>query len=294
MKKILKQVVLFLILSLSAFAAKEDYFVSAQWLKENLNNENLLILDSRGSKPSYMAGHIPGAVLTSWPEFSKMDGKTDTSADWGVLKERSDLESALQSVGLNKNSEVIIYTDPVKGFGEDARLLWMLNYVGMTNVKILEGGIGAWKTSGGRTASFGRKVSKGNFTISDYNKDIVISTDNLADKLEEVAILDSREPAEYTGEKNYGEARLGRIPGAKNIFFLNFMDSDGMLRSREEVDKLVADSGLDTNKTIVTYCTGGIRSAMAWLALTAYDYKVANYDSSFAGWTFNKNLPVER
>ena len=294
MNKILKQLLLFLLLSVSLFAAKEDYFVDAQWLRENIDNKNLLILDSRGSKASYMAGHIPGAVLTSWPEFSRMDGKADTSSQWGVLKEKGQLEEALQRIGLNRDSEVIIYTDPVKGFGEDARLLWMLNYVGMTNVKILEGGIGAWKISGRKTASFGSRSKKGNFTISEYNKDIIISTEALAKNLQEVAILDAREAAEYAGEKNYGEAKLGRIPGAKNIFFLDFMDSNGMLKSREQIDKLVAESGLDSTKAIVTYCTGGIRSSMAWLALTAYGYKAVNYDSSFAGWTFNEDLPVER
>ncbi len=294
MKKILKQLLLFLILSASLLAAREDYFVDAHWLMENIHNENLLILDSRGNRTSYMAGHIPGAVLTSWPEFSRMDGKASTSSHWGVLKEKAQLEEALQNVGLNRDSQVIVYTDPVKGFGEDARLLWMLNYVGMTDVKILEGGIEAWKAAGGRTASFGIKNKRGNFTISGYKKEIIISTEDLAKSLEEVAILDAREAAEYAGEKNYGEARLGRIPGSKNIFFLDFMDDKGMLKSREEVDRLVADSGLDTQKTIVTYCTGGIRSSMAWLALTAYDYRAANYDSSFAGWTFNEDLPVEK
>ncbi len=294
MKKILKQLLLFLLLSASLLAAKEDYFVDANWLMENINNENLLILDSRGNRTSYMAGHIPGAVLTSWPEFSKMDGKASTSSQWGVLKDKVQLEEALQKVGLNRDSQVIVYTDPVKGFGEDARLLWMLSYVGMTDVKILEGGIEAWKAAGGRTASFGSKSKRGNFTVSGYNEEIIISTEELAKNLEGVAILDAREAAEYAGEKNYGEARLGRIPGSKNIFFLDFMDDRGMLKSREEIDKLVAESGLDTQKTIVTYCTGGIRSSMAWLALTAYDYRAANYDSSFAGWTFNEDLPLEK
>ncbi len=294
MKKILKQLLLFLLLSASLLAAKEDYFVDANWLMENINNENLLILDSRGNRTSYMAGHIPGAVLTSWPEFSKMDGKASTSSQWGILKDRVQLEEALQKVGLNRDSQVIIYTDPVKGFGEDARLLWMLSYVGMTDVKILEGGIEAWKAAGGRTASFGSKSKRGNFTVSDYNEEIIISTEELAKNLEGVAILDAREAAEYAGEKNYGEARLGRIPGSKNIFFLDFMDDKGILKSREEIDKLVIESGLDTQKTIVTYCTGGIRSSMAWLALTAYDYRTANYDSSFAGWTFNEDLPLEK
>ena len=292
MNNLFKNIVLFLVMSVSLLAAKGDYFVTAQWLKDNIEKENLLILDARGKKSDFMKGHIPGAVLTSWPAFSKMDGNASTNKEWGVLKDRSDLEKSLQSVGLNNDSEVIVYTDSLNGFGEGARLLWMLKYAGFDNVKLLDGGIASWKNAEGKTANFGKRVAPGNYTIKNFNKKLVISTKSLNSNLKSYSILDTREAAEYNGEKNYGESKNGRIPGSKNIFYKDFLDEEGKLKSKKEVDFLIAESGLDTSKTIIPYCTGGIRSSMGWLAMMTYGYDAANYDSSFAGWTL-AGMPLE-
>lgn len=283
----MKKILLFLLLSISVFAAKDDYFVSADWLKENLNNEKLLILDARGNKAAYMKGHITGAALTSWPAFSNMDGNAATNENWGVLKDKNELETSLQAAGLNEDSQVVIYTDTLNGFGEGARLLWMLKYVGFEDVRLLDGGIEAWKQVKGKTSNFGKNPPKGNFTIKKYNENLIISTNDLAGNLDNYSILDTREVEEHEGKKNYGESRNGMIPGSKNIFYKNFLDEDGLFRSKSEVEALITKAGLDTSKPIVSYCTGGIRSSMGWLAMTVYGHESINYDSSFAGWTLS-------
>lgn len=292
--KFLRSFVIFLFIYVGLFAAKEDYFVTADWLMENLSQEELVILDARGNKVAFMKGHIPGAQLTGWPEFSDMKGDPATNNNWGVLLGDEAIEKRLQELGVSRDSLVIVYQSPLTGFGEDARLLWMLKYVGFDNVKILDGGLEAWRKAGGKTASFAAKASKGDITLNRNRKDLVVTTEELLHQGDSFSLLDTREPEEYDGTKVYGEARLGRIPGSKNIFFLNFLDEEGMVKSKEEVDSMLLKSHIDTSKTIATYCTGGIRSALAWVALTMYGYDSANYDSSFAGWAIRTDLPVEK
>ena len=292
MKKYFKRLILFLVMSVTLLAAKNDYFVTAQWLKENITNDNLLILDARGSKVAYMKGHIPGAVLTSWTEFAKMDGTPTTNKEWGVLKDKVELENSLHKVGLNTDSEVIVYTDPLNGFGEGARILWILKYAGFKDVRLLDGGIEAWTKLKGKTTIFGKTPTKGDFTIKEFNDNFIISTNTLAKHLNDFSVLDTREVEEYNGLKNYGESKNGRIPGAKNIFYKEFLDKNGLLKPEGQIEALIAKSGLDTSKPIVTYCTGGVRSSMGWLIMVAYGYEALNYDSSFAGWTF-ADMPLE-
>lgn len=287
--KVLKNLILFLLLSISIFAAKEDYFVSTTWLNKNLDKDNILILDARGNKKAYSKGHIPGAILTSWPAFAKMDGKPSTNKVWGTLKDKSDLERSLQEVGLNNNSKVVVYTDPLNGFGEGARLVWMLKYVGLEDVRLLDGGIEAWKNSGGKTTREATKATLGDITVDRYNRELIISTSELSRDINNYSILDVREAKEYQGRKDYGEAKRGRIPTAKNIYYKDFLDKDGLLKSKSEVSMLLSKAGVDTSKAVVPYCTGGIRSSLGWIALAAYDYTSKNYDSSFAGWILAGN-----
>jgi len=94
--------------------------------------------------------------------------------------------------------------------------------------------------------------------------DYFLTTEWLKDNLknENLLILDTIELEEHNGKKNYSESRNGMIPGSIHIFYKDFLDEDGLLKSKSEVKALTAERGLDTSKPIVTYSTGGIRSSM--------------------------------
>jgi thiosulfate/3-mercaptopyruvate sulfurtransferase len=57
----------------------------------------------------------------------------------------------------------------------------------------------------------------------------------------------------------------------------------------------LADAGVDPNLEIVTYCSCGVRSAFAAMALLARGIpKVRNYDASLAEWAADPSLPMAR
>ena len=59
-----------------------SYIVDADWLNENLGNENILILDARG-QDAYNKGHIPGAIAVTWQNFADMSGTQADNPNWG-------------------------------------------------------------------------------------------------------------------------------------------------------------------------------------------------------------------
>ena len=57
--------------------------------------------------------------------------------------------------------------------------------------------------------------------------------------------------------------------------------------------KTLLDGAPAQEGPLVVYCTGGVRSAMAWLLLTDAGRVVANYDGSFWEWSRDQSLPIE-
>lgn len=101
--------------------AKPELIVSTQWLSENIDQENLVIIDARKPK-LYQQAHIKGAVNATWPQFCYI-GKP-TEHNHGTLLPNKALAKVIANLGITKNSQVVVYTDPLNGFGEDARLVW--------------------------------------------------------------------------------------------------------------------------------------------------------------------------
>lgn len=291
MKKNISYLILFCLLFISSFSKQEDYFISVELLKKKINNENLIILDARGKMRDYITGHIPGAILTSWVKFSDIEGKPSINKSWGTLKEKEALQTSIQSVGINSDSSVIIYSDTGDGFGEGARLVWMLKYLNFKDVHLLDGGINMWTHEGGDLEYSPNVPLKGDFEITRYNHSYNISTKELSSKLHKYSLLDTRNYLEYKGQENKGEIAKGKIPGAINIPYQDFFDANGLVKPKRQVDIILKKSGIDTSKPIVSYCNAGVRSTFAWITLMSYGYQSKNYDASFSGWSI-ENKPI--
>jgi len=113
-----------------------------------------------------------------------------------------------------------------------------------------------------------------------------VTADELAARLGDLAVLDVRTPAEYSGARGYPcDPRQGHLPGAVNV------PVDELLgRPPEEVRERV---GLPEGAEVVAYCHSGSRSAMAVEALRAAGYDAHNYEGSWHEWSQRADLPAE-
>lgn len=273
-------------------AQSNDYLVNVQWLNENLNTNNLLLLDARGPE-SFEQGHIPGAIPVKWQQFAKMDGAPGDT-DWGTVLNAPELSAKLSELGIDQNKTIIVYADP-NGWGEDGRIVWMLRMAGLTNSKMLSGGWPAWNDAKFEVSKDATTPVASNFQVASLDLDSLATTDWLSTNLDNVVILDTRNAKEFEGATDFGEKRGGHIPGAINIPFKDFFNNDGTIKTATEVEDIMKAKQIDKNSEIVTYCTAGIRSAHMTMILEMAGYQnVKNYDASIYEWAANDALPMNK
>lgn len=245
-----------------------------------------VILDARPAS-EYRAGHVPGAVRVSWSRYR--DG-------WfrvGRLPDNLDkLARKLEKLGVDDERPVVVYDAAHEGWGQAGRVAWMIGYLGHEDVRILDGGYAAWVDNGGEPTTDRPDVERGSFTVQTRSSwratidDVQHATEN-----DDVVILDVRSEKEYEGARPYFSKRGGHIPGARHLYWKDLLDEDG--KRRTDVSDLMSDLGIDPDTQVITYCTGGVRSAEVLFLLSEAGYKVRNYDGSWWEWSADKNKAVE-
>ena len=261
--------------------------VDAKYLLENRTKENIVVIDARGGMLEEGALMYDKATVVDWTDISLLD-----EFGWenlGKLLSKDNYEQIFSKLGINADSEVLIYgfTMPEQGFGDEARVVYTFNYAGFDNVKFIDGGFKQVEKLG---FNKNYEPASDRIDVSDVvrseatQNEKAIFTDELLSKLgnADVQILDTRLEVEYNGRVIYGENKAGHIPGAISLPFNSLVNEEGFVKSREELEKYVNEKGLDKNKLQITYCTTGVRASYVAVILEELGFKVRNYEPSFA------------
>ena len=261
---------------------------------QSLPENERVVIDTRPSW-KYVLGHIPGAInLSSWKDFTLKSngvmGQINQNKEFIVQK--------LRTLGVDPHKTIIIYGDLSDKWRTDGRFFWMFEFYGFKRVALLKGGIENWGKSGfPKSRGFGQTPKPSALETSDinFNRTVLADQSWIASRLgsQTIALIDNRERNEFDGATPYGSSRGGHIPGALHIDWREFFTSDGQLKPRETLDSLLKLKGVQPNQEIVVYCTGGVRSAMAYFVFRHLGYKVRNYDGSWWDWSHNPKLPIE-
>ena len=263
--------------------------VNAKWLKENLNNDKLVIVDCRFSlmdkeygKRTYEESHIQGAV--------RVDIETELSApvkEHGgrhPLPSAEELKTTFENIGINNDSVVVAYDEG--DLAGPARLWWILKYLGHNEVYVLNGGIKAFEEIGGKTTSESTSVKKGNFELN-VNENIRVDMEYVRERLhkDNVVIVDCRENGRYNGEFEPVDKKAGHIPSALNYFWMNILDKqDDRLTMKKEEDLKEYFNKLNNYDEVIIYCGSGITASPVSLALTEANIDHKLYAGSFSDW----------
>lgn len=268
-----------------AVAFKGDYIITAEEAKAKQNDENVIFVDARGEDAA-KSGMVKGAVVISWPQIADMDGKKPGDAGWGHVISKEKLSEILSEMGLEQSKELIIYASANADWGEDGRILWELKAAGYKSLKMVDGGYAALVKAGIESSNQLEKKARADVKIENIDYKNIIQTEELTKTIKDYKIVDAREEDEYKGAQKFGEAKGGHIPGAVNIPYSTLYTKDGLLKSNEEIQKMFDELGLKKEQAIVTYCTGGIRSAFLQLVFEMNGYEnVKNYDGSYYNWS---------
>lgn len=237
-----------------------------------------VIIDTR-SLANYNLGHIPGAINVQNSDY--------WTAGTG-LKATTTLEAQLGTSGIKNTDKIVIYDDTTASWGSAGRLFWMLEYLGCTDVHILDGGYDKWVADTTNTATTtATTLTAATFTAS-VQAAKKLTGAQIAAKLggATFAVIDARTDEEFNGWKLYGETRGGHIPGAYNIPYATFYNTDKTTLSYQSLKQLFESRGITTDKEVTSYCTAGIRSGYVYFLLRLMGYtQASNYDASMFEWS---------
>jgi thiosulfate/3-mercaptopyruvate sulfurtransferase len=175
-----------------------------------------------------------------------------------------------------------------------ARAFWFLEYLSHPNVRVLDGGFGAWVAAGlpvGTTPA--TPTASAWHGTPDASK--IATWSDVREQLgnPSTAIVDTRSEGEYYGEVVRAK-RGGAIPGAVHLEWKRNLTPDGHFKSPAELRAMYSAIGVTPEREVITYCQGGYRAAHTYLALRRLGFPdVRTYTGSWKEWGDREDLPLE-
>ena len=259
--------------------------VSAEWLRANLEDPDLRVVDFRwylgGRKglDEYGRGHIPGAI------FVDLESVTGAEGDGRhPLPAQDQFETAMRKAGISDDTRVVVYDDA--GGSNAARLWFVLDWFGHDGQAVLDGGLQAW---GEPIATDTPLVAPGSFHARRPDRSRVLDF-AAVQRLDGVPLLDARAGERYRGEKEPIDPKAGHIPGALSAPWAGNLGADGLFKTPAQLRERFAEIGAE--RGAVVYCGSGVSSCHHLLARAVAGLKNGRlYAGSWSDWS-NRDLPV--
>lgn len=192
-------------------------------------------------------------------------------------------------LGIGPDTTVIAYDD---GSGVPAsRLWWMLDALGHASVRLLDGGIAAWRAAG-LPLETGHPLTPVPVSLSLADAwPRTIDREELGSRIDELVLLDVRAGERYRGEVEPVDPVPGHIPGALSAPSAANTGPDGLLRSPAELAARFASLGADGDGVVVS-CGSGVTACHTALALRRAGLPdPILYAGSYSDWS-SAGLPV--
>jgi len=217
--------------------------IQAKALAARLDGEDLRILDTRSAR-EYEAGHIPGAIRIDVKKWSVLAHKRDGLANpkpWAEI---------VGKLGIDGKHTVVVYGMSVPN---TARAWWTLAYLGVGDVRVLDGGFSRWTKLGLPLDKARPSVEAKRFVPKlQVHRLARIDEVKAACNDDRITLVDARSDAEFAGTRGGGK-RVGHIPGAVHLEWKHLVAADGRFKSPAELRKLFEKAGLARGKTFVPY-----------------------------------------
>lgn len=273
--------------------------IAAQDLAEQYADPNWIVIDCRydlvdpqAGRIAYETGHIPGAQLANLDlDLSdKSPGPNGEFRGRHPLPKQDAFIATLRRWGVNHDSQMVVYD--AQGGMFAARLWWMLRWIGHESVAVLDGDLSAWTALGLPLSTDSTQKPVGNIELRPSLARVSGAVDILASlKKAKKTIVDARAPDRFRGDNETLDPAGGHIPGAKNRYFKNNLESDGRFKPagelRREFSALIADPA-DT----VMQCGSGVTACHNLLAMEIAGLNgAALYPGSWSEWCADPTRP---
>ena len=272
--------------ALAVVAASSGLLVSPSELAAMLKDPTVVVVAVGTNPADFELEHVPGARFVLYGDFA-----IDTAGLQSELPPIDQLRRVLANAGISDRSKVVIYGSTIAA----TRLFFTLDYFGHPHARVLNGGLNAWKQSGGAIEDGpARKVTTASLTPKPQ-PDRVVTADWIKERLSspKMTLLDARPDAEFTGADGgmNGAHVRGHLPDAQQLVWNTLLDSSGRFLPDAELKKKYDAIGAAKGTPLVSYCMVGMRASVTYFVARHLGYDARMYDGSIVDWTRRK-LPA--
>lgn len=248
--------------------------------------ERIVLLDVRWKlgdpegRRHHADAHLPGAAYVDLD--TELAAAPSAAAGRHPLPSVDELQSAARRWGLRDGDEVVVYDDV--GATSAARAWWLLRWAGHRPVRILDGGLGAWRAAGLPLES-GPVIPPAGDVVLGGPAESTVDADGAAKLAATGVLLDARAAQRFRGEIEPVDPRAGHIPGATSAPTTDNLTADGRFRSPALLRQRLAALGVDGGVPVGVYCGSGVTAAHEIAALAVAGLDAALYPGSFSQWS---------
>ncbi|NVD45865.1 sulfurtransferase [Qipengyuania atrilutea] len=275
-----------------------DSLIDAETLKKALSEGgDIFVLDAsshlpdaeRDARAEFADAHIPGARFLDLGSFFDV-----TSSVPKAVPSAEQFAQRMGSLGIGSETSVVLYDDSII---KPAFRAWFIMQLYGLEASVLDGGLAAWKQSGGALESGMPETSRRDFPVPEQGAKVRSKAEMLANiDSEAEQVIDARDAARFAGTAPPDAHGLpsGHIPGSRNLFFRDLLNEDGTFRSREELARAFREAGIDPDGPVVTTCGSGVTASILLFALHLLGNDDAKlYDGSWLEWASDPGTPRE-
>jgi thiosulfate/3-mercaptopyruvate sulfurtransferase len=277
--------------------AHPEVLVETDWVKANLGEPGIKLVEIDVDTKAYDTGHIRGAVGFNWRTQLQDQVGRDI-----IGKEA--FEKLVGGAGISPHDTVILYGDNNNWFAANG--FWLFKVYGHKDVRLMNGGRGKWQSEPDKELTTERPdptpvpyhVTETRAELRALLHDVLQAVNSRACNL-----VDVRSQDEFTGKviappgMNETAQRAGHVPGAKSIPWNTPVAPDGTFKSADELRAIYLEQkGVDPNRSTIAYCRIGERSSHTWFVLTYLLglKNVRNYDGSWTEYGSIIGAPIEK
>jgi thiosulfate/3-mercaptopyruvate sulfurtransferase len=276
-------------LAASAYA-RPEMLVSTEWLAAHVNDPAIRIVDMRRAASDFESGHVPNAV------YLANDDIRNPKAPPTFLPTAAEFEALMGRLGIDNKTRVIAYDE--RGGIYAARLWWIMNYYGHSNVALLDGGWVKWIAEQRATNTTTPRVAAAKFAVKPGTVKVVTADQvKAAINNPKVKLLDARTQGEIDGKDLRNIKRGGFIESSIPVYWEDTLDATTKaFKPAAEIAKFYRDKGITAQDEVAVYCQVGMRAShdIFTLALIGHDLtKLSNYYGAWEEWGNRDDTPIK-
>ena len=276
--------------------AKPEVLVETDWVKTNLGQPRIKLVEIDEDTKAYDAGHIPGAVGFNWQTQLQDQVRRD------ILTKEA-FESLVGGAGISPEDTVILYGDNNNWFA--AYGFWLFKLYGHKDVRLMNGGRVKWLNESDKSlVTDVPPVTPVRYEVTEVHLNLRALLPQVLDAVRRKwNLVDVRSPDEFTGKviappgMTETAQRGGHIPGAKSVPWNLAVNQDGTFKSADELRQIYFEQrGVNPKKHTIAYCRIGERSSHTWFVLKYLlgFSNVKNYDGSWTEYGSVVGVPIEK